>query len=296
MRMIARGDIVLHGALASLLVFSIVALSSDSLYPAWALCAVPVLVVYASMALRRPLRRRRLAQQPFPPAWREILLGGVRFYRRLNPEGRRRFEKNLRYFLAEQRIEGVGGVEITDEIRVLVAAGAAVLLHGQPEWELPRGHTILVYPEGFDERFRFRPSGPLLGQMHGQGPIIISREALIEGWRNPGRGDNVVLHEFAHLMDMRGGSVSGVPRMLNAAASGAWLGLIHKEMEKVERHQSALWSYAATNEAEFFAVAVECFFERPVVLREKHPELYRALSQFFNQDPAAVMPDQRGKV
>jgi hypothetical protein len=121
--------------------------------------------------------------------------------------------------------------------------------------------------------------------MHGQGPIILSREALLEGWRAPG-GDNVALHEFAHLLDMRCARATGIPRMLNPVAAGAWLGLIHREMMKVTQHRSVLRAYAAENEAEFFAVAVEHFFERPVELKARHPELHGALSQFFNQDPA----------
>ena len=285
MQTIAKADIFLHSALAALLIFGIVALSIESLHPAWGLCAIPALVVYASIALRRPLRRRRLAAKPFPAAWMEILRREVRFYSGLDEEGRRRFERDVRFFLAEHTIEGVGGVEITDEIRVLIAAGPATLLHGQPEWELPGGRSILVYPGGFDEEFSFKKEGPILGQVHGQGPVILSRRALLDGWRRHGDGSNVALHEFAHVLDVKAGQGDGVPRMLNPAATGAWLSLIHSEMAKVERHRSLLRSYAATNQAEFFAVAVEYFFERPGALRERHPELYSAFSQFFNQDP-----------
>ena len=87
-------------------------------------------------------------------------------------------------------------------------------------------------------------------------------------------------------MDVRGGRGDGVPTMLRAAATGPWIDLVRGEMKKVEAGRSLLRPYAATNETEFFAVAVENFFERPPALRRRHPELYRALSQFFNQDPA----------
>lgn len=286
MRTMAIGDIFFHTACAALLAFAIVVFSIASLHPAWGLFAVPAVAVYAALALRRPLRRMRLARQPFPPEWRDVLYREVRFYRDLGLEGRERFERNVRYFLAEHEIEGVDGVEITDEIRVLIAAGAAVLLHGQPEWELPRRHTILVYESGFDDKFRCSKHGPLLGQTHGQGPVIIALDALLDGWRFQG-GDNVALHEFAHLLDLHGARADGIPSVLNPAAAGAWLKLVHSEMMKVEAHRSLLRAYAAENEAEFFAVAVECFFERPVELKERHPELYAALAQFFNQDPAA---------
>jgi Mlc titration factor MtfA (ptsG expression regulator) len=285
MRTIARSDVFFHAACAALLAFSIVALSIALLHPAWSIIALPALAAYASFALRRPLRRMRLARQPIPSAWREVLLREVRFYHGLDPRERQRFERNVRYFIAERKIEGVEGVEITDEIRVLIAAAAAMLVHGQPEWELPRGHTILVYPGSFDENFRCTRRGPYLGQMHGQGPIILSREALLESWRAPGRG-NVALHEFAHLLDMRSARATGIPRMLSPMAAGAWLELVRREMEKVAQRRSALWEYAAENEAEFFAVAVEHFFGRPVELKARHSELYAALAEFFNQDPA----------
>jgi Mlc titration factor MtfA (ptsG expression regulator) len=287
MRTMATSDIFLHASCAALIIFSIVALSIASLHPAWGLLALPAVAVYAALALRRPMRRKMLARQPTPPAWREVLLREVRFYRSLDPDGRERFERNVRYFLAEQKIEGVAGVEITDEIRLLIAAGAAMLLHGQPEWELPQRHTILVYPGGgFDDKFRCTKRGPFLGRTYGQGPVIIALDALIAGWRVPG-GDNVALHEFAHLLDMRGARADGIPRMLNPAAAGAWLALVHREMMKVKAHRSLLRAYAAENEAEFFAVAVEYFFERPAELKKRHAELYAALAQFFNQDPAA---------
>lgn len=286
MRTMAIGDAFFHAAFAALIAFGIVALSIASPHPAWGLLAAPAVAAYAALALRRPLRRMRLARQPIPPEWRDALLKEVRFYRDLDPEGRGRFERNVRYFLAEHEIEGVAGVEITEEIRLLIAAGAAVLLHGQPEWELPRRHTILVYPGGFDDKFRCSKHGPFLGQTHGQGPLIIALDALLEGWRFPG-GDNVALHEFAHLLDLRCARADGIPRTLNPAAAGAWLALVHREMTKVEAHRSVLRAYAAENEAEFFAVAVEHFFERPVEMKKRHPELYAALAQFFNQDPAA---------
>jgi Mlc titration factor MtfA (ptsG expression regulator) len=286
MRTIAKADIILHASCALLIAIAVIAFTSSTPRPAWGLLAVPALAGYAAIAARRPLRRLRLARLPFPTGWREVLQQKVRFYRRLDEVGRRRFERDVRYFLAEWAIEGVGGAEVNDEVRMLIAAGAAVLVHGQPEWELPRGHTVLVYPENFDERFRFRPDGSLLGQVHGQGPVIFSRKALLEGWRNPGDASNVALHEFAHLLDVRCARADGVPRVLGPRAAGAWLDLVRREMEKVRRGQSILNPYAAENEAEFFAVAVETFFERPRPLRERHPELYGALSRFFNQEPA----------
>lgn len=286
MRTIAKADIVAHGICAAGMALCVVALALSFGRPAWGLLAVPALAVYAAASLKRPFRRLRLARREFPAAWREVLLREVRFYRGLDGAGRARFERDLRWSLDERTVEGVDGVRVTDELRVLIAAGAAVILHGQPEWELPRGHAVLVYPGSFDEEFRCAPRGPFDGQAHGQGPVIMARDAVRAGWRNPSDAGNVVLHEFAHLMDMKSGGPNGVPRMLARAAVGEWLDMVRAEMEKAARGRSLLRPYAAENEAEFFAVAVEYFFGQTRALRARHPRLYGALARFFNQEPA----------
>lgn len=286
MRTISRADIVAHGICAAALACCVVAAAYGAGSPAWRLLALPALALYAAAVLRRPFRRMRLARAEFPAAWRGLLAREVRVYRALDGEGRARFERDLRWFLDEQAVEGVDGVRVTDELRVLIAAGAAVLLRGQPEWELPRGHTVLVYPGSFDEEFRCAPCGPFDGQAHGQGPVIMARDAVRDAWRNLPEANNVVLHEFAHLMDMKSGGPNGVPRMLSRGAAGEWLGLMRAEMERAGHGQSLLRPYAAENEAECFAVAVEYFFGQPRALRARHPELYGALSRFFNQEPA----------
>lgn len=286
MRTIARTDIAAHAACAAGAALIAGFFAASVGWPAWGLLAVPALAAYAAIALRRPLRRAALARRGFPPAWREVLIREVRLYRKLNAPGRARFERDLRWFLDERPIEGVDGVRVTDDLRVLIAAGAAVLLHGRPEWELPRGHAILVYPRAFDEEFRCAPHAPLDGQAHGQGPVILARDAVRQGWRDPAGAGNVVLHEFAHLLDMKSGGPNGVPREMPREAVRGWLGLAAREMEKAARGRSLLRPYAAENEAEFFAVAVECFFGRPRALRERHPELYGTLARFFNQEPS----------
>lgn len=286
MQTITRSDIVAHAACAAAIACGIAAAAYGAGRPSAALLAVPALAIYAAAALRRPMRRRRLAREGIPAAWRGILSREVPFYCRLDEAGRGRFERDLAWFLDGRAVEGVDGVRITDELMVLIGAGAALLLHGQPEWEFPRGRSILVYPGNFDEEFRCAPGGEFDGQAVGQGPVILARDAVREGWRRPGESSNVVLHEFAHLLDQKGEGPNGVPRMLARAAVAEWLELVRAEMDKVERGRSMLRPYAAENEAEFFAVAVEYFFGQPRRLQARHPELYGALARFFNQDPA----------
>ncbi|SHK18062.1 zinc-dependent peptidase [Rhodothermus profundi] len=236
------------------------------------------------MGIRKPLRRWRLARRPFPASWRRWLEVHVPFYRQLDAQGRRRFERDVQFFLAEQRFEGVG-VAVTDELRLAVAAGAALLLHGRPDWEWPAQRTFLFYADRFDEDYYEDAAGAFDGMAHAQGPIILSVKAVQEGWAVPHDGSNVVLHELAHVFDFGNLDADGMPTLLDPTSAEAWRRLIRQEMVKVRQGRSLLRPYAATNAAEFFAVAVENFFERPELLAYRHAELFAALRAFFNLDP-----------
>nr|WP_304188969.1 zinc-dependent peptidase [Rhodothermus marinus]MBO2492341.1 hypothetical protein [Rhodothermus marinus] len=233
---------------------------------------------------RKPFRRWRLARRPFPEVWRRWLEAHVPFYRVLDAAGRRRFERDVQFFLAEQRFEGVG-VAVTDALRLAVAAGAALLLHGRPDWEWPTRRTFLFYADRFDADYYEDAEGEFDGMAHAQGPIILSAKAVEEGWAVPNDGNNVVLHELAHVFDFGDLDADGMPTLLDPASAEAWRRLIRQEMVKVRQGRSLLRRYAATNAAEFFAVAVENFFERPELLAHRHPELFAALRAFFNLDP-----------
>ncbi len=237
-----------------------------------------------AVGVRKPLRRWRLARRPFPEAWRRWLEAHVPLYRALDALGRRRFERDVQFFLAEQRFEGVG-VPVTDALRLAVAAGAALLLHGRPDWEWPARRTLLFYADRFDEDYLAGETGAFDGMAHAQGPIILSAKAVEEGWAVPNDGSNVVLHELAHVFDFADLDADGIPNLLNPASAEAWRQLIRQEMVKVRQGRSLLRHYAATSAAEFFAVAVENFFERPELLAHRHPELFAALKAFFNLDP-----------
>lgn len=274
--------------MASLLAFGLCAVwASWRSGDLWPLVLLPVLAAIGWLWLRRPVRRRRLHRTPFPPAWRSFIEAQVPFYRSLSGEARRRFEDDVRFVLAEHRFEGVDGVVPTDELRLLVAAGAAMLLHGRPSWELPAGHTVLFYPGSFDESWAVEAGAPILGQAMGQGPLIFSVPALLRGFSDPEDADNVALHELAHALDFENAHADGVPAGLATRAAERWLRLLDAERERVLTGESPLRPYAAASEAELFAVAVEHFFERPAELRDRSPALYEALASFLAQDPAA---------
>ncbi len=246
---------------------------------------VPVFLTVAGIALRRPLRRWRVARRLFPQAWRAWLADHVPYYRTLGETQRTRFDRDVQFFLDEHRFEGVKEVEVTDELRLGVAAGVALLLHGRPGWELPAGRTFLFHPDRFDENYHGGAYADYDGMVHEQGPVLFSARAVAESWGDPEDGHNVVLHELAHLFDFENASADGVPSLMDPSSEAAWQKLVRREMHRIRRGRSLLRSYGATAPSEFFAVAVEVFFEKPETLGEEHPELFDALRAFFNLDP-----------
>jgi Mlc titration factor MtfA (ptsG expression regulator) len=249
----------------------------------------PVGVAAYLFGTARYRKRRRLLSTPFPAGWRALLEARVEFYRRLCEAGRFRFEDDVRIFLAEQRVVGSHGANVDDSTRVLIAASAAMLGHGLPDWEWPSLRDIVVYPKAFDEEYRVGDHGELAGMVHSQGPILIAQSALRHGFARPRDGHNVALHELAHVMDFASGAADGVPADLDFVATAPWVEAISSRLSRMRRgrYAGALRPYAGTNEAELFAVAVEAFFERPEALRERDPELFELLADYLNQRPTS---------
>ena len=236
------------------------------------------------------VRRRRVLRTPLPESQRAILLAEVDLYRRLGAAERKRFEDDVAIFLAEQTITGPRGEPIDEELRVLVAASAAIVAFGRPGFRYPTTRDVIVYEGTFDEHYGTRASErggkSYLGMVHGSGPILFSARALRDGFRNAHDANNVGLHEFAHVLDYHAGHADGVPGFMPWGSVRPWLAMMHDETTRIRQHRSILREYAATNEAEFFAVATEMFFEQPDRMKEKHPDLYALMTQAYGQDPA----------
>lgn len=251
----------------------------------------PALVVGAlvfAVLMRRYFRRRRLAREPFPAAWRERLESCVAFYRRLDDAGRRRFERDVRFFMAEQRIYGVRGAAVPDDAKLLVAASAAMLGHGMPGWEWPSVRDIVVYPGAFNEAYETTGRDrQIAGMVHHQGPILFSGPQLVHAFCTERDGTNVGLHEMAHVMDFTDGRADGVPAGAEWVATAPWIDVVADRLRRVRSGQlrRVLRAYGGKNEAELFAVAVEAFFERPEQLAERDAELFDMLAEYFNLDP-----------
>jgi Mlc titration factor MtfA (ptsG expression regulator) len=249
------------------------------------------------------LKRRRRAQilaQPFSPEWLEDLKANVAHYRQLSQAEQAKLRDDLRIFISERDWEGCGGLPMTDEIKVTIAAQACLLILGLTIDFYRRVPTILVYPTGYRAPAKESMGGDAyletessrLGEAHYGGPVILSWDEVLDGGQHPGAGTNLVFHEFAHQLDMLDGSVDGTPPTDSRAQARRWHDVMSAEFRRLARDNEAgretvLDPYGLTNEAEFFAVATECFFDAPGPLREEHPDLYTLLQEYYRQDPAA---------
>jgi MtfA peptidase len=234
---------------------------------------------------RRAEQRRALLSTPFPEPWRRFLLERCDPYERLPRDMRGRFEEDLRVFLAEKRITGVG-LRASEELRLLVAASAVTLSVGWPDYEWDRLTEVLLYPQDFDRDYGFEMK-ELSGQAHGWGTVILSAPSLLKSFEYPDDGYHVGIHEFAHLVQMDESRFSEIPPGLGTAEGREWSALVNVEMDRARRGRSVLDPYAAESAQEFLAVAVEAFFEIPIELRARHHEVYTSLAAYFRQDPAA---------
>jgi len=240
---------------------------------------------------RRYARRRSVLGRPFPAAWRSFLETRYDHYDRLPKDLRRRFEDDVRLFLGEKRITGVE-VEVTDELRLLVAASAVTLSLGWPSYEWEQLTEVLLYPDAFDRDYNFGVP-ERVGETHGWGSVILSVPSLLDSFEDPDDAYHVGIHEFAHLLDKGRFQFDGIPPGLDETARAQWVRLAAKEMERLQRGKSVLDPYGAQDAIEFLAVAVEAFFEVPLALRRRHAEMYAMLRAYFVQDPAA-WDDARG--
>jgi Mlc titration factor MtfA (ptsG expression regulator) len=264
---------------------ALVGLQAAGLPPRTAWLGLIPFVLVLWFGLRGAVGRWRVVRAPLPAASRDWLSRHVPLYNGMDESARSRFERDVQIALAEAQFEGVGGVEVTDELRLSVAAGVALLLHGRPDWELQLDRTFLFYPGHFgDDYSELEPAYD--GMVHPQGPVILSAPAIAESWSRAD-GSNVVLHELAHLFDYDDLDADGVPSLVDPGSVEAWTALVRRETALIRRGRSMLRRYAATNPAEFFAVATEVFFERPVALAERHPELFETLVALYNLDPRA---------
>lgn len=260
-----------------------------------------VLAWLAGPALLAAWRRRRVRRQPFPAAWREVLRRRMPAFAKLPADLQLQLKKHIQVLVAEKPFIGCAGMVITDEVRVLIAAQAALLLLHRQSGYFTRLRQILVYPGAFVvERSQPDELGlthetrrALSGESWEQGQILLSWDDVVAGAVDPHDGHNVVIHEFAHQLDQERGRANGAPWLGRREGYVSWARVLSSEYAALQAQLArgetppVIDPYAATNPAEFFAVVSEHFFEQPAALAAAHPALYAEFARCYRTDPLA---------
>jgi Mlc titration factor MtfA (ptsG expression regulator) len=250
----------------------------------------------ALVSARRRARRRRLMAKTFPKAWETHLQDNLPPYARLTREEKRQLRGLISIFLDEKTFEGCGGLELTDEIRVTIAAQACMLLLNRKTSVYRKLATILVYPSTYVAGNKGIMGGQMdeasarLGESWTTGAVVLAWDSVRRGAANFEDGHNVAFHEFAHQLDQEDGAGDGTPVLAGLSRYGAWARILGREylalQKRARKHRKTVMDkYGATNEAEFFAVATETFLEKPKQLAEKHPDLFEELKTYYHLDP-----------
>lgn len=248
-------------------------------------------------SLLKKRRRERLRAQPLPPGFEQVLIDNVPVYRRLPDDLRTQLHAHMQVFLAEKHFEGCNGLEITDEVRATIAGEACLLLLNRETNYYPDLVTILVYPtifyadvEDHEGHIVSEYKEDRSGESWELGVVILSWEDAVEHASTGRAGYNVVLHEFAHQLDMENRSMDGMPRLKTREERDTWRSAFTEAYERFESggpRRSVVDDYGAGDPAEFFAVVTESFFERPLALRREQPALYDVLARYYRVDPAS---------
>ncbi|WP_017293107.1 M90 family metallopeptidase [Geminocystis herdmanii] len=242
-------------------------------------------------------RRKSLKKAIFPIDWANFLEHNIYLYRILPSDLKLELQDYIKVFLEEKQFVGKNGFIITEEVKLSIASQACILLLGDKENKrnyFPYLKYIYVYPDIILENQK-SPENPIIllglssvGNKSGHdGVIYLSWTEVAKQSQFPSKGENVILHEFAHQLDQAFGNATGMPRLRNLQESLAWREIFTQEYynhcQGVKNQQpTVIDAYGALNPAEFFAVVTEGFFLKPRLLQTYHPLLYEQLSRYYN--------------
>ena len=247
----------------------------------------------------RELKRIKLQAQPLPDEYVHILQTKFPLYSRLPSDLQRTLKGHMQVFLAEKDIIGRGDFEVTDTVRVLIAAQACLLILNRPGNYYPGFRSILVYPETYvansthrDGMLQVTATSTRAGESWQRGPVILAWDHVLQGARDSRDGHNVVMHEFAHKLDEENAAMDGLPMLPTPEQYKQWSEVLNAEFILQQQKlangaDDVIDSYGATSPAEFFAVVTETFFEKPHQLAHRHPKLYEQFKQCYLLDPKA---------
>lgn len=209
----------------------------------------------------------------------------VSYYHRLDDAGKASFRKRAQHFLDTTKITAVGDFTLTEQDKLYVASSAIIPIFHFADWAYNNLDEVLIYPGTFTKDFSMEDEERNVLGMVGDGAMhrmmILSLPSLRAGFERDGAG-NTSIHEFVHLLDKADGATDGVPvYMIPKDMVEPWMRQMHRTISEIRNHDSDLNPYAGTNEAEFFAVTSEYFFQKPEFLKEHHPELFRILEETY---------------
>jgi Mlc titration factor MtfA (ptsG expression regulator) len=234
----------------------------------------------------RNWRRKRWAKRPTPALWHDYLAAHVPFVEHLEPQIRARFFRYLKIFVWEKYFFGAKGLEVSEEMKVVIGATAVRLVLHLDISEYDRLTEVIIYPNHYHHEDK---EGIVFGEAHEWGTVVLSWEAVLHGLSNPHDGHDTATHEFAHVLDRASGAYNGTPDLRAREHYRPWAQVMTKNffaLQEGERKQErVLRDYGAINEAEFFAVATEAFFEKPQQMLKHTPDLYQELKRFYGFDP-----------
>lgn len=261
------------------------------------LIALLIVGILVFRGVARQRRRKRLLATPLTPQQREVLARLVPIVRRVPDTLRPKLEGKINLFLDQVTFHANGGLELSEEMRLSIAAQACLLIVNSPVW-YDTIRTVLIYPESVltgrkvhDGFVVHEHDSHLAGESWNRGPVVLAWDHALQGGLDADDGYNVVIHEFAHQLDSLTGHTDGIPILRKGQRYDRWekamLDAYHGHVERVQSgHHSLIDPYGATNHQEFFAEAVVTFFEKPRAMQREEPALYAQLAELFALDPA----------
>lgn len=248
-------------------------------------------------------KRSKIENLPTPQNWEEILLKNFSIIQFLPKDLKSELIKTMKVFLAEKKFHGCG-IEITEEIKITIAAQACLLLLNKKHNYFPHLKNIFIYPHAFKSvqkehagYIETQKTVVRSGESWVRGPIVLSWHHSLHGSIHARDGQNVVFHEFAHQLDQEDGTSDGTPYLPDALSYKVWSKVMEKSFvqmtnEIMKNQKILIDEYGVTNSAEFFAVLTETFFENPEKLYKQNYELYDILKKYYSLDPVQWKKDQ----
>jgi len=271
----------------------------------WALMVTYIVfticVIIALVLLYKALSKRKYLNSVLSQFELDVIKKQLSVVSFLDEHQKENFRRVYREFLYDKKFVGCAGLEITEEIKIVVAAGASLLVVNRPKKAIVAYSAlkwIYIYPAAFMASREVRDEYGvvskeqvgMLGESWDLGRVVLSWSDVEHGLQDFNDGNNVLFHEFAHQLDSESGSTNGSPLLVNRQAYASWAKVLSKEFVDLQAdakkgRRDVLDHYGATNPAEFFAVATETFFEKPEKLKRTHQALYKELSEYYGFDP-----------